>query len=74
MGHRLQQGGVPATYSIGLVLQTSHQDDFLFCVYPQYFHAHSGNLPEISLRPLTSIYCLAQTQKAIIRSTPDFGG
>jgi len=48
--HRFHLGGVPATYSRGLVLQRSHQDDFLFWFYPHYFHAHAGNLPEISLR------------------------
>ena len=71
MEHRLRLGGVHATYSTGLVLQTSHQDDFF---YPHYFHEHVWSLPAISPRPLPSIYSIVQTQKTLIRSTLVVGG
>jgi len=72
MEHHLQLGGVPVTYSRGLVLQTSHQDDFLFC----FFLSTSKHMLGIYLKLVRGHYtcCLVQTQKTIIHSTPDVGG
>jgi hypothetical protein len=74
MEHRLQLGGVPATYSRGLVLQTGYQCEFCFVFILSTSMHMLGIYLKLVCDSFFFIYCLVQTQQLIICSTPDVGG